>query len=240
MFGIIYCAYNKINNKRYIGQTIHSLEKRIRHHYSKYSSCVYFHRALKKYKENDWIWKIIDHANSQEELDEKEIFWISFFKTQNLQHGYNLTAGGQGSRDVKVSKEKKLLTRETMLKRVRNNYSKTKQPVSKPVKNLITGECFLSISEAKKETGDNSIQYKLRNKKEWTYLQGEEMLLYCPNAIYCVELNKIYENVRQARLEDRFHQGNLGKALSSGEPREPKEYAGYTFYWLNPEYHIVE
>lgn len=53
-----------------------------------------------------------------------------------------------------------------MLKRVKNNYSKTKQPVSKPVKNLITGECFLSISEAKKKTKDNSIQDKLKKKKK--------------------------------------------------------------------------
>jgi hypothetical protein len=106
MFGIIYCAYNKINNKRYIGQTIHSLKKRIRFHYSKYSSCVYFHRALEKYKENDWIWKIIDHADSQKELDEKEIFWISFFKTQTSQYGYNLTGEDKAQKMSKPQKRK--------------------------------------------------------------------------------------------------------------------------------------
>lgn len=31
---IIYCATNKINNKKYIGQTINTLEERIRGHFT--------------------------------------------------------------------------------------------------------------------------------------------------------------------------------------------------------------
>ena len=63
MIGIIYCAYNKVNKKRYIGQTIKDLAIRIRGHYSNYSNCLYFHRALIKYKKEDWEWKVIVNAN---------------------------------------------------------------------------------------------------------------------------------------------------------------------------------
>jgi hypothetical protein len=71
----------------------------------------------------------------------------------------------------------------------------------------------------------------------WRDLSLEEKIKISPNAIYCVEKNKYYENVRQARLQDRFHQGNLGLAMKKGAPEEPKYYAGHTFYWVNPQYH---
>ena len=45
---IIYEARNKINGKRYIGQTIHTLEERKRGHISS-MCCSYFRRALDKY-----------------------------------------------------------------------------------------------------------------------------------------------------------------------------------------------
>ena len=54
-YGIIYCAYNKVNQKRYIGQTIQLLCERKGAHYSK-DPDIYFHKALHRYAENDWEW----------------------------------------------------------------------------------------------------------------------------------------------------------------------------------------
>lgn len=243
-YGIIYCAFNKINSKRYIGQTIHSLEKRRRHHYSKYSNCVYFSKALQKYEKDDWVWTIIDTANDQIELDEKEKYWIKYYNSNKSECGYNLTEGGQGSQGVKFSEEHKKKTRESMLKAVTCNYSKPNSPL-KPVKCIELNKNYISYSEASRETGANvnSIRRVIKGELKtaggfhWRLLEGAERIKCCPNAIYCVELDKIYDNVKQARIEDRFHEGNLGKILKEGEPSEPKKYAGYTFYWINPEYH---
>ena len=131
-----------------------------------------------------------------------------------------------------------------MLMAVKNNYSKPNSPL-KPIKCVELNQNFISYSEAGRKTGANvnSIRRVIKGELKtaggyhWELLQGKERLQCCPNAIYCVELNKIYDNVRQARIEDRFHEGNLGQALKEGPADEPKKYAGYTFYWINPEYH---
>lgn len=68
----------------------------------------------------------------------------------------------------------------------------------------------------------------------WEILSNEEAIKYLPNAFYCVELNKIYISFKQARKEDRFHEGNLNLAMNTGNPYDEKKYAGYTFYWINP------
>ena len=81
---IIYEAINKLNNKRYIGQTIHDLNKRKRQHLESSKRDVtispHFYRALNKYGENNFEWKIIDFAETVEELNFKESFWIDFFR----------------------------------------------------------------------------------------------------------------------------------------------------------------
>jgi group I intron endonuclease len=71
---IIYLATNKITNQKYIGQTIRSLsERQSAHEYAaKKGSKYYFHRAIKKYGIENFIWQIIDTASSFEELNEKE------------------------------------------------------------------------------------------------------------------------------------------------------------------------
>lgn len=126
--GIVYCAYNKINGKRYIGQTIQKLSERKSAHYSK-NNTSYFHSALKKYKKEDWEWKIIDYGRNKEELNNKEIFWISFFNTTCSSNGYNIQKGGQGrnqtieeikkARDASVRKKEKGKQKEKIKQAIR-------------------------------------------------------------------------------------------------------------------------
>lgn len=243
-YGIIYCAYNKENGKRYIGQTIKTLAARKQVHYSKYSSCKYFSHALQKYSKDSWEWSVIDEADNQEQLDEKEKFWIREFSSNDANFGYNLTEGGKGSFGAVITEEHKKKTRESLLKAMKNNYSRPNSPL-KPVRCIELNQCFSSYSEAGRSTGSNinSIRRVIKGELKtaggyhWELLTGEERIKLCKNAIYCVELDKIYDNIRQARIEDRFHEGNLSIALKQGKSDEPKHYAGYTFYWVNPEFH---
>jgi len=79
-YGIIYCATNIINNKKYIGQTIRSLDKRIKEHigHANKDNKYAFHLAINKYGIDKFEWEEIDVADNQEELDEKELYWIEF------------------------------------------------------------------------------------------------------------------------------------------------------------------
>ena len=67
---IIYRVEHKETGKIYIGQTIHSMERRINHHF--YKNDTYFDRALQKYGRDAFAFSIIDSADSVEELSEKE------------------------------------------------------------------------------------------------------------------------------------------------------------------------
>lgn len=58
-----------------------------------------FYRAIRKYGEDSFVWEIIDHADSKEELNQKEEYWIRELNTCTLDcnsHGYNMTYGGEG------------------------------------------------------------------------------------------------------------------------------------------------
>lgn len=98
--GLIYCATFK-NGKKYIGQTMQTLQERISQH--KYNSITkkdnyIFHKAIRKYGFESIEWSILENnIFSKEELNEKEIFWIkkenTYYKNKNS-NGYNMTKGG--------------------------------------------------------------------------------------------------------------------------------------------------
>ncbi len=95
-YGIIYKVTNSINNKVYIGQTVKNLNERRNSHYYKArheNLNTHFLNALNKYPEEIFIWEEIDEANSREELDSKEIYWINFYNS--IEMGYNTRVGGE-------------------------------------------------------------------------------------------------------------------------------------------------
>lgn len=106
---IIYMVKNKINGKIYIGQTTNSLYVRKKLHYkkSKTNPETKFHRALKKYSEENFEWEIIVTTDSKEHLNELEIFYIQ--KYDSFIRGYNMTLGGEGGDTIsmKTTEEKK-------------------------------------------------------------------------------------------------------------------------------------
>lgn len=103
--GLIYKATNKIDGKIYIGQTIYTLRTRRREHERVVGiKTDYFHNAINKYGKENFNWIILDYAESQEELDEKEIFYIKKFRSFvdfYDANGYNLMLGTAVSESTK-------------------------------------------------------------------------------------------------------------------------------------------
>lgn len=95
---IIYKVQNKINGKLYIGKT-YNFEKRKREHILDKNINIPFHKALKKYGLENFDWQIIDQAETDQEIKEKEIYWIKTLNTcihSPNSNGYNVTLGGEG------------------------------------------------------------------------------------------------------------------------------------------------
>lgn len=147
---IIYEAVNKKNGKRYIGQTIHTIEDRKRQHNNSIrydnSGCHYFKRALTKYGIDSFDWKVIDKANTTEELDLKESFWIEFFKTTEPVNGYNLKGGGDAPY-LNEATRKKIGDAQRGSKNHMYGKRGSLNPSSKAVICLNDGNIFGSVSE---------------------------------------------------------------------------------------------
>lgn len=102
---IIYKITNMINNKVYIGQTTRSLRVRWQEH-CKSSNCKRLHRAIIKYNKSNFIIEKIDEANSIDELNRKEIYWVQYFKSNNRKYGYNIELGGDNKTVCSLTKQK--------------------------------------------------------------------------------------------------------------------------------------
>ena len=101
---IIYKSTNKITGKVYIGQTIQTLDKRIKGHIkeSKMDKTRPFLLSINKYGANNFIFETIDLANNLDELNDKEIHWINFYNSVSP-NGYNVTGGGQGKKMISTN-----------------------------------------------------------------------------------------------------------------------------------------
>lgn len=115
MQGIIYKATNLINGKVYIGQTTRSLHSRISAHKKSKRA---FGKAIQKYGIENFRIAIIDKAEDKSGLDNKETFWINFYKSMGPQ-GYNLTSGGD---TTEFSIESRLKMSENAKKRLPEYY----------------------------------------------------------------------------------------------------------------------
>ena len=100
----IYKFTNKINGKIYIGQT-NDIKPRKRGHKStafnekSHNYHCAFHNAIRKYGWDNFDFEIleeIDDSFGREYLNEREIFFISYYQSLTSQNGYNITKGGDG------------------------------------------------------------------------------------------------------------------------------------------------
>lgn len=202
---IIYRVTNLINNKIYIGQTKYSLKERKHGHYSKMKDNTYFHKALCKYNKNVFIWEIIDKADTIEELNKKEQYWIKYYDSFNKNKGYNLTMGGEGSIGYIPSEETRKKMRNRMLG---NKYTlgfKVKEETKEKLRNINLNK-KLSIDHKNKIGKSNrKYIYILNNNKE--ILKIDDLVAFCNKN------NINYESIRNAfKLnKDQYLGWNISK-----------------------------
>jgi len=149
-YGIIYCALNTVNNKRYIGQTIRDLNKRKKEHNSQANngSKFAFHLAINKYGTDAFEWSTIDVAENQEELDEKELYWIDFYDCYKT-GGYNMSVGGQfGKKTGNNADDLSVMNggKEFMVFDIEGNFIKSMFSQSSFAEEI--GSCVQSINDA--------------------------------------------------------------------------------------------
>ena len=91
--GLIYMYTYIPTGEKYIGQT-KNLKKRKQEHLNETRTNKRFHNLLQKYP-NKFKIEIIEDNIKDEELNEKEKYWIKYYNTFS-DFGFNLTEGGDG------------------------------------------------------------------------------------------------------------------------------------------------
>ena len=126
--GVVYIYTNLVNDKKYVGQTLHpkSHGKSSRYHshntaYEKIQNVInnrgkprrlsYIDRAIYKYGIENFNYEEIFYIKDKLSiikplLDQWEIYYIAYYDTRNNEKGYNLAKGGTGISYVSTIEEK--------------------------------------------------------------------------------------------------------------------------------------
>lgn len=162
-----YCVYvhtNKINNKKYVGITIHgnNPEKRWKHG-NGYKAQKYFYRAIEKYGWDGFEHDIVASRLTEREAKRFEQLLIKKLNTRSNEFGYNCTDGGDGilghhmtneSKEKRKEKMEKYLSDENYIQKIRDASHKT--PVVQFSTNGLFIKAYLSTKDAERCTGVSS------------------------------------------------------------------------------------
>lgn len=218
--GVIYCAYNNINEKVYIGYTNTTLYRRkIAHYYkSKHNdSNNYFHCALNKYKKTDFTWFVLYQNNNTDSLKSKEKYFISFFKSNNRNFGYNLSSGGEQcyfNTEVRKKLSEKAKSRNLGGKNNpfygKKHSEETRKHWSNIRKGKIPQNGFVKHSEETKKILSDS-------RKKWSSIESnrQKLSLYNQHRIPIMEIKsgKKFNSLKEASLYLNIRYKNFVKNL---------------------------
>ena len=139
----IYLIRNKKDGKVYIGKSL-DIKNRWNSHRSKLKRNVHGNRLLQKayneYGKENFEYKAVEYCE-ENELDEKEIYWIKIFKATDRKYGYNLEYGGSTNKKFAKDRKERVINEE-------NCRRLTVKEVSEIKRKLVTG---IKQSELSKE-----------------------------------------------------------------------------------------
>lgn len=117
----IYEIRNIINDKRYIGQS-KNIYARISKHINQLLANKHCNKHLQSawniYGENSFVCDVLEYCDI-DKLNEKELFWIEHYNSNDNKYGYNIRINPFDNRGLKWSDEQ----REKMFKHINSNTS---------------------------------------------------------------------------------------------------------------------
>lgn len=212
-FYYIYLTTNLINNKKYIGKHIGSLDD------DYLGSGISIHRAIEKYKKENFKKEILYIAKDEEEMNLKEKYYISYYNAVEDPNFYNIADGGQGGY---VTKGYTPEQREEVNKKISESLKGEKHPqygkplsdeqkekISKSLKEYWTEERRKERSE--KYTGELNPMYGKHQTKE----SQEKRIAHTDFASYRTE--EYRQKMSKATSgEKNGNYGNVGEKAKNG------------------------
>lgn len=213
--GIIYCIHNLSTNKKYIGQTVEKLQRRVIRHFRTINETK-ISRAIQKYGKYDFVYGIVEEVDDKNLLDEREKYWIQYYNS--VDNGFNIKEGGKCTRGFKQSessiekRRQKLLGRplskehKRKLSEAHKGKSLSKETVNKMIK-YRTGRSLTKSCREKISHSHSKNTYELTNT-DGTVLLVKNLSKFCKE-------NNLHQSafVRIMNGERKYHKNWTIKKL---------------------------
>jgi len=165
--GIIYCYINKINGKRYVGQTLYPSQRKRAHRFNLNRGYKNkFYSAVRYYGWDCFEYEILEETDK---LDECEKKWISYYNS--FVDGYNHNEGGSGNSGYKRPK-KSIENQKAKMKGIKKS-EEVKKRMSEALKEYYKTNSHpwigKKLTEENKQNLINSAKVwrESRTEKEW-------------------------------------------------------------------------
>lgn len=202
MYGIIYRWTNKINGKKYVGQTVNPRKRYLQHYNGERADSQIIDRAILKYGVENFDYTVLltIHADTREELrgllDEAEIASIrleqSYYKTGL---GYNMTLGG-------LSRGNFEHTEETKIKLSRMKKGRLLSEAAK--RNIAEGHKGLKLSELHKASLQKAHKADMKHVRQLTV-----------NGVLIAE----YDSIKAAERTTGINRGGISACINGRQQR---------------------
>ncbi len=192
----IYCIENTITNKKYIGQSIHVIQRWNKHknelnnnrHFNDY-----LQKAWKKYGSENFTFSILEYCKP-DELDSKEIYYIGLYNTTNRDLGYNIQMGGQDGR--KHSEE----TCKKLSDSIKKSYL---NPERREIQSINALNQWRNPEIKKKILGSNNGMYGKHHTEEAKQKmsvakKGKKSWRRNTTPVLCIDLNRKFDDATEA------------------------------------------
>ena len=144
MYGYIYETTNLINGKKYIGQHKGFFDKNY------YGSGKIMVKALNKYGKKAFKVSLIEECDTQQILDEREIYWIDYYNADLSHMYYNIAIGGNSIRGFRGKNNPMFGKHHSEQSKLKMSINQSKSSWNKGTKGLYSEEYREKISRGNK------------------------------------------------------------------------------------------
>lgn len=174
----IYKIENKFNGKIYIGQSINIKKRFYIHRYNAYNKKnkdvynLYLYEAIRKYGKENFLYEIIEKCDKNI-LNEREKYWIEYYKSNKKENGYNLSDGGNNIYTKHLNNSSNITSKKQRVNEIKELLLNSKMSIQEIARRYnITVESVTNINRGHSWFQED-INYPIRDTRKKT-------IYYCP------------------------------------------------------------